>query len=91
MNTNTPKKNSGALAFASLLAAVLFALFWKSFLPGVVHFSNDGPLGVQNSDFLDLPGGVAGIWADLNSLGLPAGAFSFNITMLLKWILGPVG
>jgi hypothetical protein len=35
--------------FAGLLAILLAVLFWKSFLPGYVHFSNDGPLGQQNT------------------------------------------
>ena len=30
-----------------LLAVLLALLFWKSFLPGYVHFANDGPLGQQ--------------------------------------------
>jgi len=33
-----------------LFAAVLAVLFWRSFLPDYVHFSNDGPLGSQKAE-----------------------------------------
>ena len=32
-----------------------------------------------------------GMWDDLNDVGYGTGAFSAGITMVLKWVLGPVG
>src|ERR1035441_10250706 len=77
--------------FPVLLAAVLALLFWKSFLPGYVHFSNDGPLGQQTVDWLKLPSSMFGMWDDLNDMGFGAGSFPPSVTMVLKWLLGPVG
>ena len=82
---------SRGLFFAALLAVILAVLFWKSFLPGYVHFSNDGPLGQQNVAWLQLPAAITGMWDDLNSIGFSAGAFSPSLSMLIRWILGPVG
>jgi hypothetical protein len=86
----TTAAKTGWLA-VGLIAAVLVVLFWRSFLPDYVHFSNDGPLGQQNTDWLRLPSGMFGMWDDLNYTGFGAGAFSVSVTMLLKWMLGPVG
>jgi len=61
------KKNgvsrSRGLLFAALLAVILAALFWKSFLPGYVHFSNDGPLDnkTPRGDSFPLPSPEAGM------------------------------
>ncbi len=88
--TNSTGARLNGFWFAALLAAILALLFWQSFLPGVVHFSNDGPLGMQNARFAELPAGLTGMWFDLNSIGFAAGAFSLSISMALKWILGPV-
>ena len=74
-----------------LLLVVLAVLFWRSFLPDFVHFSNDGPLGQQNVDWLRLPSAMFGMWDDLNDTGFTTGSFSPNITMVLKWFLGPIG
>ena len=56
---DTPK-NRGWFA-PLLLLIVLAVLFWRSFLPGYVHFSNDGPLGMQNSAWMGLPEGFTGL------------------------------
>jgi hypothetical protein len=74
-----------------LLAVILAALFWKSFLPNYVHFSNDGPLGQQNVDWAKLPAAMTGVWVDLNDMGYGAGTFSPTVSALFKWIVGPVG
>lgn len=79
------------LFFAGLLVAVLAVLFWKSFLPGYVHFSNDGPLGQQNAAWLQLPGAFSGSWGDLNEIGGNAGAAAPDVTALLRLILLPLG
>jgi hypothetical protein len=87
----TSNSKSHAFWELVLLAAVLGLLFWKSFLPGYVHFSNDGPLGPQNADWLKLPYSLTGMWDDLNDIGSSAGAFSPNLSTLIKLFLGPVG
>jgi hypothetical protein len=79
------------LFFAGLLAVILAALFWKSFLPGYVHFSNDGPLGQQNAAWLQLPGAFTGSWGDLNDIGGSAGATAPDMTALMRLALHPLG
>ena len=74
-----------------LLAAVLAVLFWRSFLPDYVHFSNDGPLGAQNAAWLEMPGGITGMWVDLNYLGQSGGAATPNISGILHMLLSPGG
>ena len=76
---------------ALLLAVVLAVLFWRSFLPDYVHFSNDGPLGAQNVDYAKLPGAASGQWDDLNDTGSNAGPYSPSPSPVLKALLGPVG
>jgi hypothetical protein len=77
--------------FAAMLIVILGLLFWKSFLPDYVHFNNDGPLGIQNTEWTRLPSGLFGMWNDLNSIGFSGGAFPPNLTMFIRWVLGPVG
>jgi hypothetical protein len=76
---------------AGLLGLILAILFFRSFLPGFVHFSNDGPLGQQQATWGQLPQAVTGSWDDLNYIGVSAGAFSPTITALIKLVMGPVG
>ena len=73
------------------LAVILAVLFWRSFLPGYVHFSNDGPLGQQMVNWAHLPEAFAGAWGDLNDLGGNAGAYPMGVNALLHLVLGPVG
>jgi hypothetical protein len=88
---STVKPPQHHLYVLGLLLIVLITLFWRSFLPDYVHFSNDGPLGQQNVNWLKLPAGLSGMWDDLNDVGFSVGTYSLNITGLLTWILGPVG
>ncbi len=74
-----------------LLAMVLVLLFWRSFLPNFVLFSNDGPLGQQNAQCIQLPQGITGVWADLNGFGSNGGAYAPDVTTLIHWMLHPVG
>ncbi len=74
-----------------LLAAILAVLFWRSFLPGYVHFSNDNPLGIQKAAWVQLPQGLTGMWADLNDIGGYAATFPPDLTALIRWTLGAVG
>jgi hypothetical protein len=93
MKVNKSSSASKAHTFFApiLLAIVLAVLFCKSFLPDYVHFSNDAPLGQQNSQWLQPPAGLWGMWYDLNSIGLNAGAYAPTLTVLIRWILGSVG
>jgi Bacterial membrane protein YfhO len=74
-----------------ILLVVLGVLFWRSFLPDFVHFSNDGPLGPQNAHFYHLPEAMTGMWDDLNDTGASIGSFAPSVTMVLKWLLNPLG
>jgi hypothetical protein len=81
----------GFITVTVVLALILGVLFAKSFQPGMVHHSNDGPLGVAKSQALSLPSAFGGYWVDLHWLGSSGGAAPVSITYLLLWILGPVG
>ena len=81
---------AGGIFFVVLLAVILAVLFAKSFLPGIVHFSNDGPLGQQNAEWVRLPAGFTGSWLDLNDIGTSIGSLSLSLTSLIRWVLGPV-
>src|SRR5689334_7815757 len=88
------KLKSGQRSFILILAcltAVLGVLFFNSFRPGYVHFSNDGPLGSQIASPFKLPEAFSGVWNDLNWLGVNGGTFLIDITSLTKFVLGPVG
>jgi hypothetical protein len=84
-----PRRNG--LFFPILLAVILAVLFAKSFLPGYVHFSNDGPLGQQNAAWRQLPAGFTGSWYDLNDIGTDVGAIPPAPSSLIFLLLGPVG
>ncbi len=75
-----------------LLALILAGLFWRSFLPDYVHFSNDSPLGQQNTQWAQVPAAFLGTWTDLNVAGSNGGAFTTSdVAVLFKWLVGPVG
>ena len=52
-----------------LLAAVLAAVFGRSFVPEYALFSNDGPLGAMASQAQFKWSNFHGVWQDLNSIG----------------------
>ncbi len=85
------KTSTNLYFFPLLLLVILSVLFAKSFLPGYVHFSNDGPLGQINSANGRLPAAFTGSWADLNDIGTSGGTATPNITAMMSWFLGPVG
>ncbi|HEY1789910.1 MAG TPA: hypothetical protein VGJ73_17320 [Verrucomicrobiae bacterium] len=76
--------------FPLLLAVILAVLFFKSFLPDFVHFSNDGPLGQDNAAYARVPSVFTGIWEDLNDIGTNGGVVAPGITALISGLLGPV-
>ncbi len=85
------RNQRGGAMTTILLVAILAVLFWRSFLPDYVHFSNDGPLGPENADWLRLPYGLTGMWDDLNDIGANAGSFPPSLNAFIHWTLGPVG
>ena len=89
-STTTAPRYHGVLT-ALLFVVVLALLFWRSFLPGFVHFSNDGPLGQQMTAWARLPQAFLGTWGDLNDIGSNAGSYTPNVSALTRWVLGPVG
>ena len=74
-----------------MLAAVLTVLFWRSFLPDLVHFNNDGPLGMQMTQCAQPPGAFTGVWYDSGFVGGNGGSWPLSANILLRWALGPVG
>ncbi len=86
----TTTTQPGGIFFAVLLAVILAVLFGKSFLPGYVHFSNDGPLGQQSAQWLQLPTSFTGSWDDLNDIGTNVGSVPLGWSALIRWALGPV-
>jgi hypothetical protein len=86
-----PKTRSIRIAFPVVLAIVLAVLFAKSFLPDYVHFSNDGPLGQQNTAWQRFPGNLTGAWDELNDIGTSSGTSSPDFSIIADWLLGPLG
>ncbi|HLX72729.1 MAG TPA: polysaccharide biosynthesis/export family protein, partial [Verrucomicrobiae bacterium] len=84
-------KVSPALLVCVLMLVILGTLFWKCFLPDYVHFSNDGPLGMQSTALLKAPQSFFGQWMDLYSLGWGSGASFVDADSLLRWVISPVG
>ena len=70
---------------------MLGMLFYQSFVPGRVVFSNDGPLCGSVEAANQLPQIFAGAWLDLNSIGSNGGIATPSISSLLRLITGPVG
>ena len=73
-------------AAAVLLVVTLF-LFWDSFNPALILFSNDGPLGSISTDAIEMPGTFSGYWHDLNWLGYEQPSASPGIYMALGLLL----
>ena len=81
----------GGLRTALGLGTVMVLFFWRSFLPGWVLFSNDGPLGVQKNACVQFPGSILGVWFDTNVLGGNGGGWPPSVSMCLRGLLGPFG
>ncbi len=73
-----------------LLFLVMLLLFCRGWLPGMLIFANDAPLGFQQTAYLNPNDSYNGTWMDTNWLGLNAGARLPNISTLLAWMVGPV-
>lgn len=74
---------------AALLAVIMGLLFWRSFLPDYIHFSNDGPLGAQIFNAAQVPGAFTGAWNGLNAIGSGA-VWGINSSTILNMIIGPL-
>src|SRR5437867_11577406 len=83
-------KRRPLLVFSLCLAGVLAVLFWRSFDPSQVVFSNDGPLGAAQSAAAAEPSGFLGLWYDLNSIGNAGGSAFLDFTNLQRWAFGPL-
>jgi serine/threonine protein kinase len=81
----------GVLFALALIAGLLALLFWRSFVPRYVLFSNVDPLGIRMAECMRLPSGLLGLWDDLNSLGFNGGSFGESLSTLILWVLGPLG
>ncbi len=90
MKVTKPPTWNGAVGII-LLLIILTVLFWRSFLPGYVHFNNDAPLGMQTTKWTQVPGAFTGTWADLGSIGGNAGVWPPDVSELIRWIIGPIG
>lgn len=89
--SGAPKGSGGGLGTALLLfLGVLCALFYGVFLPGGILFSNDGPLSQAVAQCHQLPGRFFGCWDDLINVGVRAGPAPPDISLTLRWVLGPV-
>ncbi|MDA7624646.1 YfhO family protein [bacterium] len=72
---------------AGVLIVVTLFLFWDSFDPVLILFSNDGPLGSISTDAIKMPGTFSGYWHDLNWLGYEQPSASPGIYMALGLLL----
>ena len=95
MNKNSSSTGVGPakqfLALLAVLLLVLGALFARSFLPGMVLYSNDGPLGAISALCnIASPDTARGIWQDLNWLGNEGVSSPPNFTMLLALLIQPL-
>jgi hypothetical protein len=72
-SSTAPSGRRGLFSLLSLVAVLLFvilsALFFRSYQPRQVLFSNDGPYGGVVCEFNRMPGTMTGVWRDLNWLG----------------------
>ncbi len=91
MKNLKPSSKSHSLWSTALLAGVLALLFWRSFLPGYVHFSNDNPLGMQVTAWTQVPEAFSGTWVDTGEVGENDGAWPIEASQCLRWLIGPVG
>jgi hypothetical protein len=89
--TKSSSPGRPGLWFLVLVTVILAVLFWESFVPGQVLFSNDGPLSIQKANWIQLPQGFTGFWGDLNNLGGTGGSFPPDINAVIRMVLGAVG
>ena len=89
----TPAPSTGLktqIGFMALLVLILAVLFLRSFSPGEVVFSNDGPLGGMEAAQNRLPAILTGLWQDLNWLGNQSTGPSPTISTALRLVTSPL-
>lgn len=79
-----------ALFLLLLLAILLAVLFARSFVPQLVLFSNDGPLGAMASQAQMKWSNFHGAWLDLNSIGIQSISSNLSVTQVLNLALNYV-
>ncbi len=85
------KRWNSFLFITGLLVFLLGSLFYQSFIPGKVVFSNDGPLCGSVEAANQLPQIFTGAWWDLNFIGSNGGMAVPCVSSLLRLVTGPVG
>jgi hypothetical protein len=83
-------KSNAFPAVLILLTVLISLVFRNSFVPGLIVFSNDGPLGANAAACRHLPDKFAGSWQDLSLIGSDEGGAWPCVTYLSQWLLGPV-
>jgi hypothetical protein len=78
------------LLVSALLAVVLGFLCRQSFESGEAHFSNDGRLGIMQTEAFDMPEALHGMWFEYWWLGTYAGEAPPTGNLMLLSLLGPV-
>jgi len=93
MKTSTPQSSTKTprLILFGVLFVILVGMFWKSFLPQWIIFSNDGSYAVQEMQWTHLPESFLGSWYDQNTIGVNAGAVVPNFTQAFRWAFGALG
>jgi hypothetical protein len=84
-------KATSLLFGLAILAVLLCVFFWKSAIPELIVFSNDGPVGTLVQDSRRMPELYTGEWSDLNSLGLRGGGATPSFSFLIFLLCGPIG
>src|SRR5271163_4088392 len=85
-----PASRRGFLVLLGILLVMLCILFYRSFLPHQVLFSNDGPLGIISAQSVvthldSLEGG----WLDLNWFGNESVSSFPNFTFFIAILYSP--
>jgi hypothetical protein len=86
----TPATKHSPALLPLLLAAILAVLFWRSFEPNEVIFSNDGPLGGLMAALNRVPDVFVGAWHDLNWIGTQSPTPALNLTSIIRLLTNPL-
>ena len=86
-----PARRRGFLILLICLLGVLGMLFYRSFSPNQIIFSNDGPLGAISAEAGAMPSAYFGVWQNLNWLGNEAVSAAPGFSTMMSWILKPMG
>src|SRR5882672_3125982 len=90
LTTANSKSTKSVVAYSAFLAIILALLFFRSFLPGEVVASNDGPFGGMIAQQNRMPEIMTGLWANLNWLGMESAGPSPTISSALRLVTSPL-